>query len=71
MTNESLEVLEKRIGTGNFMRTHRSYLVNLDKVIEIQPWSRNDYIVIFAGIKEVAYITDEKYKELQHKLNIF
>lgn len=71
MTNESLEGLEKRIGTGNFMRTHRSYLVNLNKVKEIQPWSRSEYIVIFVGIKEAAYITDEKYKELQRKLNIF
>lgn len=70
MTNESLETLAKRIGTGNFMRTHRSYLVNLDKVVEIQPWSRNDYLLIFGGLKEVAYITDERYKKLQLKFNL-
>lgn len=71
MTNEPLESLEKRIGAGNFIRTHRSYIVNLDKIVEIQPWSRNDYLVIFGGgLKEVAYITDVKYKKLQQKLNL-
>lgn len=69
-TNESLETLANRVGAENFMRTHRSYLVNLDKVVEIQPWSRNDYLVIFKGLNEVAYITDERYKELQKKLNL-
>ena len=68
-TNESLEVLEKRLEGYNFMRTHRSYLVNLDRIVEIQPLSRNEYLVIFSGTKERAYITDEKYRELQIKLN--
>lgn len=69
-TNESLEVLEKRLEGYNFMRTHRSYLVNLDRIVEIQPLSRNEYLVIFGGTKERAYITDEKYRELQIKLNL-
>lgn len=69
VTNETLETLEKRIGAANFMRTHRSYIVNLDKVVEIQPWSRNNYLIIFGGLKEVAYISDERYKELQRNLN--
>ncbi|WP_018210906.1 LytR/AlgR family response regulator transcription factor [Desulfitobacterium hafniense] len=71
MTNESLEALEKKLEAPNFMRTHRSYLVNLDRVIEIQPWSRNEYLVVFGGgFKEGAYITDEKYRELKVKLNL-
>ncbi|EHL07761.1 response regulator receiver domain protein [Desulfitobacterium hafniense DP7] len=69
-TNESLEVLEKRSEGSNFMRTHRSYLVNLEKVTEIQPLSRNEYLVVFGGLKERAYITDEKYRELQIRLNL-
>ncbi|KJR44433.1 Autolysis response regulater LytR [Desulfosporosinus sp. I2] len=71
MTNDSLDTLEKRTGVGSFMRTHRSYLVNLDKVVEIQPWSRSNYLVVFGKLKEVAYITEERYKELQQKLNFF
>ncbi|MEM5816871.1 MAG: LytTR family DNA-binding domain-containing protein [Desulfitobacterium hafniense] len=67
--NESLEGLEKRLAGYNFMRTHRSYLVNLDRIVEIQPLSRNEYLVIFGETKERAYITDEKYRELQIKLN--
>lgn len=69
-TNEFLETLEKRLAARNFMRTHKSYLVNLDKIVEIQPWSRNDYLVVFSSTKETVYITGEKYKALQKKLNL-
>ncbi|WP_206810672.1 LytR/AlgR family response regulator transcription factor [Paradesulfitobacterium ferrireducens] len=68
--NESLDTLESRITNDNFMRTHRSYIINLDKVVEIQPWSRSNYLVIFGALKKAAYITEEKYKELQKKLNL-
>lgn len=68
--NESLDTLEKRIVDANFIRTHRSYLVNLDKVVGIEPWSRNNYMLVFSNSKEVAYITDDRYKELREKLNV-
>lgn len=70
ITSESLDALEKRVTEVNFLRTHRSYLVNLDKVAEIQSWTRSNYMVVFGGLKEVAYITEERYKELQKKLDL-
>lgn len=70
LVSESLDALEKRILDGSFIRTHRSYLVNLDKVVGIEPWSRNNYMLVFNNLKEVAYITEDRYKELREKLNI-
>jgi len=70
-TNESLDILEKRLTSKNFFRCHRSYIINLDMLQEIQPWSRGNYLVIFTDkFKEVAYMTEEKFKVLQEKLNI-
>ncbi len=34
----SLQELEKKLGGYSFFRTHRSYLVNLNHVLEITPW---------------------------------
>lgn len=68
--SETLDALEKRVTDRSFIRTHRSYLVNLDKVVQIEPWSRNNYMLVFGSLKEVAYITEERYRELREKLNV-
>lgn len=41
--NESLNWLEQRLDTHQFMRTHRSFIVNLNKITEIQPWFNHTY----------------------------
>lgn len=37
-TRESLSALEKKLSSSAFMRVHRSYIVRLDAILEIQPW---------------------------------
>lgn len=34
------------LGTGRFIRVHRSHAVNIDAVREIQPWFNGDYLAI-------------------------
>lgn len=36
--NDPLTALERKLQHSGFMRVHRAYLVNLDGVVEIQPW---------------------------------
>ena len=38
--------LEARLDPRRFVRIHRRYIVNLDKVFEVQPWFSGDAIVI-------------------------
>lgn len=45
VTHDSLQLWEKRLPAGIFMRVHRSYLLNLQKIKEIQPWFNNTYQV--------------------------
>lgn len=42
-TDEPLVAWEKRLPTPPFMRVHRSFLVHLDKIVEIQPWFNQTY----------------------------
>lgn len=40
--------LEERLDPTRFVRIHRSTIVNLDRVREVQPWFSGDYLAILA-----------------------
>jgi len=39
----TLESLEARLDPGQFVRVHRTHVVNIDEIAEINPWFRGDY----------------------------
>lgn len=46
---ETLSTLELRLDPRRFLRIHRSTIVNVDRIQEIQPWFRGDSRVVLAG----------------------
>jgi len=46
LIRETMSSMEERLDPAKFARIHRSYLVNLDFIQEMQPWSHGDYVVI-------------------------
>lgn len=65
-TNTTLSEIEKKL-TDDFLRTHRSYLVNLKNVQRIEPYGDSSYIIYFKDTDEFsnALITREKMRLLQ------
>ena len=53
MIRETLNSLESRLDPDLFARVHRSVIVNLDRIEELQPWSHNDYLVILKDGTEI------------------
>jgi two-component system LytT family response regulator len=52
LIRETLSGLESRLDPNLFVRIHRSTIVNLDRVKEMQPWFSVDYLVILhSGVK--------------------
>ena len=49
MIRDTMASLERRLDGGRFARVHRSAIVNLDAVRELQPWFGGDYIVILTN----------------------
>lgn len=48
----TLSSLETKLDPQRFLRTHRSWIVNLDQVREAQPWSKGSWILLTrSGIK--------------------
>ena len=43
---DTLARLENRLPAGRFLRVHRSTIVNVDRVREIQPWFQGDWVLI-------------------------
>jgi DNA-binding LytR/AlgR family response regulator len=43
---DTLTRLEARLPRWKFLRIHRSALVNVARIREMQPWSRGDYVVV-------------------------
>jgi two-component system response regulator LytT len=40
---DALVVLEKKLNKAKFIRVHRSFIVNLDHIVEIEPWFNSTY----------------------------
>lgn len=61
----SLTYFGKIIGDQMFLRTHKSFIVNINEVSEIHDYFHN-YLMKFKDSKETALITKEKMKVLQN-----
>jgi two-component system LytT family response regulator len=46
LLRETMNNIEESIDVNKFARIHRSFIVNVDSVAEIQSWSHGDYIVV-------------------------
>lgn len=43
---ESMKNMEARLDADTFVRIHRSAIVNVDRIRELQPWFHGEYVVI-------------------------
>jgi two-component system LytT family response regulator len=46
LLRESMKNMETRLDPNTFVRIHRSAIVNIDRVKELEPWFHGEYIVI-------------------------
>jgi two-component system LytT family response regulator len=46
LMRETLSRLEQRLPAQSFLRIHRSTIVNVDRIREVQPWFAGDYVLI-------------------------
>ena len=62
----TLCMLEKKLKGHQFLRIHRSYIINLNKVKEIIPWFKGNYQIVMNDNKETELIVSRsKVKTLQ------
>lgn len=66
-TSASMTELEKKLDPTQFLRSHKSYIINLSRIRRIEPYGRWTYIVHFQGRKEDALLTAEKFEEIKKR----
>jgi|SRR5687767_15508712 two-component system LytT family response regulator len=46
---ESMKNMETRLDGETFVRIHRSAIINVDRIRELQPWFHGEFVVILQG----------------------
>lgn len=64
-TSVSLGSIESKLDSREFMRCHKSYIINLSMVTRIEPYGRWTYLVKLKGIDETALLTAQNYEEIK------
>lgn len=65
VTKLALKEIQERLATAGFIRTHKSYLVNANRISEAVPWFNNTYMLVLEGYD------DEKIPVARHYLKEF
>lgn len=68
-TSASLSDIEAKLDSEQFMRSHKSYIINLSKIKKIEPYGRWTYIVTFKDLDKDALITAEKFEEIKKRFS--
>ena len=64
-TAVSLGAIEEKLNSSEFMRCHKSYIINLSRIRKIEPYGRWTYIVKFKGTSDTALMTAQNYEEIK------
>lgn len=64
-TYQTLNELEGELRERCFIRSHRSFIINIHYITNFSLYAKNSYIVSFEGIEEKAMITKENIDFLQ------
>lgn len=52
VTNTTLKELEEKLARPKFLRTHKSFIVNTEKITEVIPWFNSTYVLVIEGCCE-------------------
>jgi two-component system, LytTR family, response regulator len=53
LLRETMNNMEEKLAPDKFARVHRSYIVNISYIKEIQPWSHGDYIIVMKNSEKI------------------
>lgn len=69
-TQYTLNQLGNKLANHNFFRSHKSYLVNLDKVHKIIPWFNSTFVLKIEDWKEEVPVSRHYVKDFKKTINM-
>jgi len=70
LTSMQLRELEKKLFNQNFFRCHRSFLINLSYILNIEPWFNRTYQVELENVDEKIPISRNYVQPFKDLMNI-
>ncbi len=64
-TSAALGSIEEKLEPAEFMRCHKSYIINLSMISQIEVYGRWTYTVKLKGTNATALMTSQKYEEVK------
>lgn len=64
-TSVALGDIEKKLNASEFMRCHKSYIINISMIRKMEPYGRWTYVVKLKGTDATALITAQCYETLK------
>lgn len=66
----NLKELELKLPSNKFLRTHRSYIVNLDNIDEIKMWFNNTFVIHLKNCKEEIPVSRTYMREFRNSIGL-
>jgi two-component system LytT family response regulator len=66
LLRETMNALEARLDPDKFLRIHRSTIVNIERIQELHPWFKGDYVVILRDGTQLTLSRSYRQKLQQH-----
>lgn len=64
-TSVPLSGIEEKLSTTEFMRCHKSYIINISRITRIEPYGRWTYVVKLKGTDCTALMTAQNYEAIK------
>lgn len=68
-TSLSLSDLEEKLDKEQFIRCHKSYIVNVSQITKMEAYGRWTYTVKLKDAKETALMTSQHYEEIKNRFS--
>lgn len=69
LKNKTMAVMEKQLPGAQFVRVHRSYLVNVQEISQLYPHEKESYTAVLKNKQRIA-VSKSGYQKLKERLGI-
>ncbi|TEB05375.1 Transcriptional regulatory protein YpdB [Pelotomaculum schinkii] len=57
VTRKTLNYYESKLADFGFLRVHKSYIININKLEKLMPWGDKSYLAILNGVKDEVLVS--------------
>jgi two-component system, LytTR family, response regulator len=68
LKQETMKHFEEHLDPGQFIRVHRSYIVRLDAIVQLELYEKGSYLAVLTNGAKIK-VSDSGYKNLKSKMS--